>query len=298
MKSLEEMIVDLPIYGHFVFDLLDKEGHLSASARQQIDVLFNTKKVNIKCVECKKEYPFDIKYEVIKQTYEQKVYGYSGPFGYSSVSIDSLPNIGAIIPPKNDEGIISYVFRCTMDSTHYQTLNLLYTIEEAKMVVRKIGQKPLNTDLMESHSKEYRKILDFYDSFDDYRHYEQCASRNLLAGACTYLRRVLEKMVLRKLKDPSVDSEQSKHAKKFEDKIKLVKHLFDEDLQDILNKSYTLLSKGVHELSDVEIGTFYSLILEVINIQLEAEKEKKERDERRSKLRSEINSINFEEGRK
>ena len=176
-----------------------------------------------------------------------------------------------------------------MDRHHYQIMTLLFTLSDNIIEIRKIGQKPINIDLKETYSNEYKRILDNYDSFDDYRHYEQSASRNLLAGACTYLRRVLEKMILVKLSNSGKNKEEIAKLKHIEDKIEAVKDQFDDDVRDILTQSYGLLSQGIHELNNDEISEFYKSMLEVINIQLESEKEKLIRDERRKKLRSEIN---------
>ncbi len=294
--SLEQIVVNLPIYGSFSFKLFGENGAnlpapLSEDAKKQFYELFFKDKIDIKCVECDKEYPFNVEHIIKKEIYKNDIYKYLNVFGnHVDCSIDSRSLYdGCLIPPKTDEGIIKYVFRCTMNRYHYQTMSLLYTFNENVLTIRKIGQKPINIDLKETHSNEYKRILDNYDSFDDYRHYEQSASRNLLAGACTYLRRVLEKMILIKLSNSGKSKEEIGKLKHIEDKIEAVKDQFDDDVKDILTQSYGLLSQGIHELNNEEIADFYRSMLEVINIQLESEKEKMLRDERRKKLRSEIN---------
>lgn len=296
IKTLEQIVVNLPIYGAFSFDLFDNHPqeaseYLSNAAKQQLQELFHKKKIDLKCVECEKEYPFDVSHKIQKEIFPLSPYNYLDVVSRSfTCAIDSADLLKyEVILPEKDEGIIEYAFKCTMNSKHYQTMSLLYTLKDNVVEIRKIGQKPINIDLKETYSNEYKKILESYDAFDDYRHYEQSASRNLLAGACTYLRRVLEKMIHVKLSKTGKSKEELKELKYVEDKIEAVKDQFDDDVQDILTQSYGLLSQGIHELDNNQIEEFYKSMLEVINIQLEAEKEKLECEAKRKKLRSEIN---------
>lgn len=97
-------------------------------------------------------------------------------------------------------------------------------------------------------------------------------------------------MVFYKLQDPSVNEKEKVKAVHFDEKIKLVRHLFDEDVQDTLSNSYGLLSKGIHELNDEQIKEFYSYISEIINIQLESEKEKILRQKKIEEIKNKINN--------
>lgn len=295
MPDLQNVIIDLPIYGSFNFPLSEKDNAkepraLSDEAKEQIIGLFQNK-VYLKCVDCGKECPFDVSYSIVKYSRKDTVFEIKN-YAFPTL-IDGIRTYKSqtLLFPNEDEGIIHYVFRCTMEQDHYYTMDLLYRIQNGSIEIRKIGQKPLNTDLKESRSNEYKKILDIYDSFEDYRHYEQCASRNLLAGACTYLRRVLEKMVNNKLEALGVGKCTDVFDAKFEEKLKMVKDQFDEDVRDSIKNSWRLLSKGIHELNNDEIKDFYKLVVEVVNIQLQSEKEKKEREEKRTQLRNEINAI-------
>ena len=300
MMTLEQIVIDMPIYASFTTTLFSKDignvpAELSDSSKKQLHQLFHTKKITIKCVDCKKYYSFDVSHSINKFNSKLKNYAFLNVLNNEiACEIDSSNLLnGDIVVPDDDEGIISYLFKCNMNSSHYQTMDLFYQLKNNVLYIRKIGQKPLNIDLQERHSNEYKTILDSYDSFNDYRNYEQCESRNLLAGACTYLRRIFEKMIYAKLKNSGKTEEEIKALNHIEDKIKEVRDQFDDDIQEVLNQSYGLLSKGIHELSNDEIDTFYKLILEVINIQLESEKESRERDEKRKKLRSEINKASL-----
>lgn len=292
-KSLEDIIVKMPVFDSFAIqsNQLSSEtfAELDENVKDILKILFHTNKVRIKCIECDEECPFSVSFS-IKRNGKSGKYEYSY-LGISSGEIDISDNkalFSSVIFPKYDEGIIEYTFTCTMNSYHYQKMYILFTINDKVLTFRKIGQKPLNIDLQRRYSNEYKNILNKYKAFDDFRHFEQSESRGLLAGSCTYLRRVLEKMVATMLQDPNISEEQRNNAEHFVDKIALVENKFDEDIRDVLNSSYSLLSKGIHELNNDEINTFYSLMAEVIFTQLEYEQAAEIKAKKKKELRNNI----------
>lgn len=98
-------------------------------------------------------------------------------------------------------------------------------------------------------------------------------------------------MVYVKLSASNIDKARIGGAKHFDEKNLLIKDQFNADVQDILGDSYGLLSKSIHELKNEENEEFYRLILEVINVQLESEKEEADRKEKLKKLRSKNNNV-------
>ena len=282
-NSLADIVTKMPIFSCFSVKTSKIE-----ELRSIFYSLFFTKKIELKCVECNSKYPFTVEHLIKKNGLSGK-YTYSAGFVISSLDDESFFKYDVVFP-KTDDAIIEFTFKCTMNSFHYQKMFLLYTLENGTITIRKIGQKPINTDLNEHMSNEYRNILEKYDSFEDFRHFEQSESRNLLAGSCTYLRRVFEKMVNKMLLDPTITDVQRESAKYFDEKIKLVKNQFDADIQDLLDNSYALLSKGIHELSNEEIEQFYSLMFQVICVQLESESEKEHRINKIKTLKKNINS--------
>lgn len=289
--NLAKIVTDLPMFGTFCIDISNIDNFKAIS-----NVLFYTKKIELKCVECDSKYPFLVKYS-IKKDGASGEFKYGNGWTFSEIDSDLFFKYNVTFP-KKDEGIIEFSFFCSMNAVHYQKMYLLYSLEGNTLLFRKIGQKPLNSDLKDKMSNNYKKILQKYNAFDDFRNFEQSESRNLLAGSCTYLRRIFEKMVNQMLESDEISKELKGKAKHFEDKISLVKTLFDIDIQDILNSSYSLLSKGIHELNNEEIEEFYSLMLEVICIQLESEYEKDLKAKQREQLKKNINSAITKFGKK
>ena len=287
-EKLEDLVTQLPIYGIFEIVFAADDGKITNEGKKLLQMLFHENIINLKCIECGKEYPFNVKHNITKHNFNTNVYTITTLESiYVSINRDEIVKYGGIAPSE-DEGEISYNFECRMNSQHYYSMCLKYHLHQGKMIVCKIGQYPTTRQLKDALSNQYEKILKKYDSFDDYRMHEQSSERNLLAGSCTYLRRVFEKMVSKMMSNDSITEEDKLTAKHFDEKIKLVKSQFDADIQEILSESYDLLSKGIHELNNDEIEPFHDLLSEVINVQLESETEKYMRDQKMKELRKGI----------
>lgn len=83
VKKLEEIVTNIPIYGVFSFSLVDVDNvkapfPLSAEAKEQFHELFFNNKIDIKCVECNKEYPFDVVHVIKKNIYRSDIYKFIG----------------------------------------------------------------------------------------------------------------------------------------------------------------------------------------------------------------------------
>ena len=288
--SLEKIVTDLPIFGSFSIKFFDgdaKNDNFYNELKECLLILFFTHKIHLKCIECKHHYPFSVSHTITKNGIDGS-YCYGAGWKFSNLDNEEFFR-NSIILPKEDEGVIEYTFKCTMSpNRHYQKMYLLYTLNQEGIVFRKIGQKPLNSDLKSKMSNDYKKILEKYDAFDDFRSFEQSESRFLLAGSCTYLRRILEKMVNTMFNSLNLSEEEKNNCKHFDEKLDLVKDQFETGVQSVLDNSYSLLSKGIHELSNKEIESFYLLMLEVICTQLEFENEKEENEAKRKALKQKI----------
>ena len=285
--SLRKIISEIPLYNVFSVQVFKSNGDFAEDGRALLIELFHTKKVDLKCVFCEKEYPFDVSVSIKKELKESQVYE-AKLYGNPKCSLDDnrLIVYGCNKFPDNDDGIIEYTLKCTMKSYHYYKVFLHYVLNKGSLILNKIGQIPSTRDLKRSYFDDYKGVLSKYDSTDDYRNYEKCIDNDLLVGACTYLRRILERIVARKLEN--ISPENKANIKNFKDKIKLVSDQFDNEIRDVLLESYRLLCRGVHELSNKEIDEFYELLVEVINVQLESEKEILDRNQRMGQLRKNI----------
>lgn len=295
--TLEEIITKVPLYKEYIFKIIKEERFLKINDEGAafFNALFNTSKCDLLCVECKKEYSFDVLNEICSLTENGNPKYYSSEnfrIGYTGGVMSSTNlGFGDLVDSDfsdiyNCRGIIEQYLYCNKyPHNHIYIIYYRFIVSNQYISIMKIGQDVPSFMLTENLSNIYKKELDAYKAFDDFRMYEQSMSRGLKAGACTYLRRVLEKIVVSKYIRKNGEND----TKHFEDKIKDVIDDFDEDIRPILNSTYGLLSKGIHELDDDDIDNFIKSTFDVITIQLDYEKMMREKRERRKKLTSSIN---------
>lgn len=297
--TLEEIIIDVPLYKEYKFNIIKEQGFqsLNEEGKGFFYALLNIKKCDLLCVQCNKTYPFDVVNMICTidenenaetRLLQNTIIGYTTSstrldyFYLSDISKKKFTNL------KITKGVIEQYLYCNKHpKEHIYVVYYKFSIIDGEYIsIMKIGQDVPNFMLTNNLSNIYRKELNKYDAFDDFRMYEQSISRGLKAGACTYLRRVFEKMVICKYIEQNGEND-NKH---FDEKIKLIINEFDEDIRGMLKNTYSLLSKGIHELKENDIDNFIRSVSEVIFMQLDHEKELREKKERRDKLLSSINN--------
>lgn len=171
---------------------------------------------------------------------------------------------------------ISLYLECSRNQKH--DLLLLFIFEDMNII--KIGQYPSMADLASSDIQKYRKILD-NDSYKEFSRSVGLISHGVGIGAFVYLRRIFEKLI-------SEAYEQTKLQPDWEDDI-YQKSRMDEKiglLQNYLpvflveNKVlYSILSKGIHDLTEVECLEAFPVIKLGIELILDEKiQEKKRKD--------------------
>lgn len=296
--TLEEIIINVPLYKEYKFNIIKEQNFqsLNEEGKDFFYALLNVKKCDLLCIQCNKIYPFD----VVNMICIMDADGNAETNYESNIFIGSTPSPLGLLPLKLSDiskkkftkfqitkGVIEQYLYCNKHpEEHIYVVYYKFSIIDGEYIsIMKIGQDVPNFMLTNNLSNIYRKELNKYDAFDDFRMYEQSISRGLKAGACTYLRRVFEKMVTCKYIEQNGEND-NKH---FDEKIKLIINEFAEEIRDMLRNTYSLLSKGIHELKENDIDNFIKSVSEVILIQLDYEKELREKKERRGKLLSSIN---------
>lgn len=140
------------------------------------------------------------------------------------------------------------VFRCQRNSNHYYS----YLFKICNNEITKVGQSPSLASI-ESHSiQKYRKILS-----NDYRDFSKAMglfSHGIGSGSFVYLRRIFENLIEEKkheaIEHHSLDEEVFSNSR-MDEKIKMLKDLLPNILVEN-RKLYSILSKGIHELSEEE----------------------------------------------
>lgn len=159
-------------------------------------------------------------------------------------------------------------------------------VETGPGKLMKVGQMP---SLAEFHRDDLAKFNDVTteQQREDFTRAIQAASQGFAAGACTYLRRVLEN-VLNEARDTYMsahaltDWPAYKEANSTAKKIKLLK----DELPAFLTENtrlYNLLSQGIHSLPDAECQELYPQLREAIELVLEERQDVIERKRRRDR---------------
>ena len=147
--------------------------------------------------------------------------------------------------------------------THYYSL--LFTGDK----VQKIGQYPSYASSEIKELVKYKNIISKY--YTELTKSVSAYSQRMGVAAFTYLRRILEDLVDKRIAD--------KDGKKFIDKLKEVEkteQIIPDNLSAVKSQIYAILSKGVHEYDDEECLQLYLAVKYVITSLLDMELKKKE----------------------
>lgn len=170
---------------------------------------------------------------------------------------------------------------CSRDKTHF---GIYYFRSNRATGIQKVGQYPSTADSNLFDAKKYSKVL----KSEDFRGFTKSiglAAHGIGAGSLVYLRRIFESLIKEAhvvaLKDSGWD-EAAYNNGRMQDRVKLLKDHLPSFLVDH-HKIYSVLSNGVHELSEDDCLEFFPLLkmsIELILDQkiLEAERLRKTQD--------------------
>lgn len=148
-------------------------------------------------------------------------------------------------------------FICTYDKSHLLFFDLITTND--KMI--KIGQYPSEADLYVPQIKKYKSVLDV-NLYNEFKRALLLFSNGIGIGSFVYLRRVIEKIVLRQFEEVVNELETSPQdfiKLKFDKKIEMLQDYLPQSL--VKNKNmYGIVSKGIHELTEEECLNYFIFI--------------------------------------
>ena len=189
------------------------------------------------------------------------------------------------------DGLHTTIFRCSRDNEHWIGFIFLFHQDW----VQKIGQFPSIADLQKAEIEKYHKILG-NDKYKEFTKAIGLASHGVGIGSFVYLRRIFESLIEEAHTKASTASEfkEEDYIKgRMAEKIVLLKEHLPGFL--IENKSlYSILSKGVHELSEDECIKFFPVIKIGIEIILDQKLESKKIEEKALKAKEAIREIHGE----
>lgn len=297
IDSLEKFFNNVELYTRLDFNIYDIDKNVSHFNQDELSRFINVLGVNGEritslCKECKMNYPFD--YEISGDIIGVHPNRFVG-FKITTFSFVNFTNRGyyeyeqafptdTII--EDNTSCFEYTFRCTNEpKKHIYKMFVLIIKSGATFSITKIGQYPSMIDIHGFDFDNYKKQLNSFEAYEDFKKAELCVSDGFSAGAYTYLRRVFEKMLNRYCLGVNLgdDSTQSK--------IKACKGKFDERIHSLLPRLYRILSEGIHSLSDTESKNYYDYLKIIIVMQLEYIKENDDKENQSKSLDKKLNEI-------
>lgn len=180
-------------------------------------------------------------------------------------------------------------YTCSRDPKH----KLIFFLQIKKGKLSKIGQSPALADIAEQDIRKYKKVL------GDSHYHEFSKAIGLFAhgvgvGSFVYLRRIIENFIIKPAYETAktrTDWDETEYQKsRVKEKIELLKN----DLPEFLVNNpiiYSIISKGIHELSENECREFFPVLktcLEFVLTDLEA---KRETEQKRKDMQATLGKI-------
>lgn len=173
----------------------------------------------------------------------------------------------------------SISIKCAREDIHSPIFHFL--LLDGK--IQKIGQYPSLADTAIGRLDRFRKILDRENSREFHKALG-LAAHDVGIGAFVYLRRVLERLIDAR-KATAVEegplTEPEFESKRVSERIKLLKGYLPDTLVEN-DGIYSLLSKGIHELSEEECLQYFTPLRDLMFLILEEDLEKERKDKFKS----------------
>jgi len=162
---------------------------------------------------------------------------------------------------------------------------LFFHIRIRNLEVQKIGQFPSLADIANDESKQYRSVLTKDDS-SEFHKAIGLAAHGVGIGSYVYLRRIFEHLIFsryQEFKDSNGWKDEDFFGLRMKEKIEFLKNYLPPFLVE--NKGiYSILSLGIHELSEEKCLAYFGVMKHSIIIILEEDKKKKEEAAHRDML--------------
>ncbi len=173
---------------------------------------------------------------------------------------------------------------CNLDNHHQYVIYYMLSYNENEFIITKIGQNISPYEIGLPEAKTYEKQLKKFNTVEDYRKVFIHRINNDNVAALLYLRRILEKMVIKLLDGAELLDNH------FETKIKKIKenNKLNPEVNELTKSVYELLSKGIHELSNDECTELFDSLNLFIDMQLIYIKTEEEKKQRLLKLKNDI----------
>lgn len=267
-----EFLLTVPMYEQFAYE--------GAQVWDIIDALYFTGTYDSFCTECGRESTFKAitparPNQFLRNTAQEELYRQEGM---------------TVNQPSIDPNVYRVTGQCTRENSHGQVFLFLadqrFLFDESKnprrvSYIQKIGQHPSYADLNLPKLKKYVPVLD-KALLGEFNRAIGLASHDVGVGAYVYLRRVFEALIeeAHRLAVSVTGWDEELYGRsRMSERIALLKNHLPTFLVEH-PEMYSLLSKGIHELSEQECLEHFDTLRIGIELILDEKLERKEKEKK------------------
>ncbi len=202
----------------------------------------------------------------------------------ASLIMSNQPNGTETVNTETDDYFFELEFFCARCREKH-----IFYIKNNFSSFMKVGQYPSFADMQGIEINRYKNLISKY--FIEFKSSLNCYSQGKGIAAFVYLRRILEHLIIEEYNKLPEKSTNEIH---FVDKMKLVQekiHIIPIELEDIKDKLYSVLSKGIHEYEEIECLQIYDCVKYIIEDILDKKLYEKERLENIKIVKQKLLSI-------
>jgi hypothetical protein len=165
-----------------------------------------------------------------------------------------------------------------------------FVYDETQGILTKVGQTPSLADVAGADIERYRKILG--DNFAELHRATGLLAHGVGIGAFVYLRRIFENLIedARVVADPAGERAAEFNTMRMADRIReLAAYLPPAVVK--YKEAYAILSKGLHELTEVECKQYFPVVRAAVIMMLEQKYEAAEKAKAEAELERAMTAI-------
>jgi hypothetical protein len=284
IPSAKDFLTSTPIYNELSYE--------PGETQQVVDILFYDGSYDSYCTECKRNSTF--------QTEPREI-----PFEHQQLEVVNNRGrafgISEPLQPNAPKGVFQIDAHCTRDSSHHQYFFILAesrTVKQADgkikqhLAIQKIGQYPSYGDVHISQTRKYENLLPS-QHLKELNKAIGLAAHGVGIGSYVYLRRIFESLIEEAHQEAINDQEWEEEkylSLRINERISLLKHHLPEFLV-AHPQVYSILSKGIHELSEDDCLEHFDVLRVSIELILEQRREKRDQQKRMATAKSALQRI-------
>lgn len=266
LPNPQHFYVSASLYDVFAFSDSDRD--------KIFEIIFGMQSIDCHCIKCGASATFR---PIANNPYKHEP-DFSMYRKYEDRPYNALNHTEWVTLPTALQGYYQKVFVCARDERH--EMRFFIMLDHGRLI--KIGQFPSVADLTFPEISEYKAVLG--DFFTEFKTAIGLYSHGVGVGSFVYLRRIIENLIMKEAYEvckskPEWNEEEFQRAR-FADKVKMIQAELSEFLVDNV-RIYSVLSKGIHELSEKECLDYFPILKVAIEMIADDLLEKRKKAEKR-----------------